>query len=98
MQFAIAFFWAKKPFFVVFIIQYYKIALMENIIEDLAYRGLIEQYSDENKIKELLNTKQTVYCGFDPSAVSMHLGNYVMISLLKRFQMHGHKVVAVVGG
>ncbi|HAS55694.1 MAG TPA: tyrosine--tRNA ligase [Firmicutes bacterium] len=71
---------------------------MENIIEDLAYRGLIEQYSDENKIKELLNTKQTVYCGFDPSAVSMHLGNYVMISLLKRFQMHGHKVVAVVGG
>ena len=71
---------------------------MENILEDLKYRGLIEQYSDEEKIKKLLDSKQTIYCGFDPSAVSMHLGNYVMISLLKRFQLAGHKVVGVVGG
>ena len=71
---------------------------MKNIIEELTYRDLIEQYSDEEKLKEMLSKKQAVYCGFDPSAGSMHLGNYVMISLLKRFQLAGHKVVAVVGG
>ena len=62
------------------------------------YRGLIEQSSDAEGVKKLLETKQAVYCGFDPSASSMHLGNYVMISLLKRFQRAGHKVIAVVGG
>ena len=71
---------------------------MENIIDELNYRGLIAQYSNEEAVKELLSTKQTVYCGFDPSASSMHLGNYVMISLLRRFQKAGHRVVAVVGG
>ena len=71
---------------------------MENIIEDLNYRGLVAQYSNEEAVKELLSTKQTLYCGFDPSASSMHLGNYVMISLLKRFQKAGHRVVALVGG
>ncbi len=71
---------------------------MANIIDELNYRGLIEQYSDEEKVRKLLDTKQTVYCGFDPSAASMHLGNYAMISLLKRFQLAGHKIVAVVGG
>ena len=71
---------------------------MQNIIEELNYRGLIAQYSNEEKVKELLNSKQTFYCGFDPSASSMHLGNYVMISLLKRLQLAGHKVIALVGG
>ena len=71
---------------------------MENIIEDLNYRGLIAQYSDEKAVRDLLSTKQTIYCGFDPSASSMHLGNYVMISLLMRFQKAGHRIVAVVGG
>lgn len=71
---------------------------MENIIDDLNYRGLIEQYSDEGKMRELLSTSQTIYCGFDPSASSMHLGNFVMISLLMRFQKAGHRIIAVVGG
>lgn len=71
---------------------------MQNIIEELNYRGLIAQYSNEEAVRKLLDSKQAVYCGFDPSASSMHLGNYVMISLLKRFQLAGHKVVAVVGG
>lgn len=62
---------------------------MENIIDDLNYRGLIEQYSDEKEVRDLLSTKQTIYCGFDPSAASMHLGNFVMISLLMRFQKAG---------
>ena len=71
---------------------------MENIIDDLNYRGLIEQYSNEEEVRELLSTPQTVYCGFDPSASSMHLGNFVMISLLMRFQKAGHRIVALVGG
>ncbi len=71
---------------------------MENIIDELNARGLIEQYSNEDKVREMLGRKQTIYCGFDPSASSMHLGNYAMISLLKRFQLAGHRIVAVVGG
>ena len=69
-----------------------------DFIDDLNYRGLIEQYSSEEKVRELLKGKTTIYCGFDPSAVSMHLGNYVMISLLKRFQRAGYRVIALVGG
>ena len=72
--------------------------IMKNIIDELNARGLIEQCSNMDKAREMLQTKQTIYCGFDPSAASMHLGNYVMISLLKRFQRAGHKIVAVVGG
>lgn len=71
---------------------------MENIIDDLNYRGLIKDYSNEKEIRELLFTPQTIYCGFDPSAASMHIGNFVMISLLMRFQRAGHRVIAVVGG
>ena len=69
-----------------------------DLLEDLTYRDLIEQFSDKERIAELLKQKVPVYCGFDPSASSMHLGNYVMISLLRRFQMAGHKVIALVGG
>lgn len=69
-----------------------------DLLEDLTYRDLIEQYSDKERIAKLLQEKAPVYCGFDPSASSMHLGNYVMISLLKRFQKAGHKVIALVGG
>ncbi len=71
---------------------------MENIIDDLNYRGLIEQYSNEENIRRLLASPQTIYCGFDPSASSMHLGNFVMISILMRLQRAGHRIIAVVGG
>ncbi len=69
-----------------------------DILEELKYRGLIEQYSSEEEIKKLLKEPTVIYCGFDPSASSLHLGNYVMISLLKRLQLAGHKIIAVVGG
>ena len=69
-----------------------------NIVDELNYRGLIEKYSNEENVRKLLSTKQTIYCGFDPSAASMHVGNYVMISILKRLQMAGHRIIAVVGG
>ena len=60
-----------------------------DILEELKYRGLIEQYSSEEEIKKLLKEPTVIYCGFDPSAISLHLGNYVMISLLKRLQLAG---------
>lgn len=69
-----------------------------NILDELKWRGLIKDFSNEEKIKEFLNNPVTLYCGFDPSASSMHIGNYVMISLLKRFQLAGHKIIALVGG
>lgn len=68
------------------------------LIEELKARGLIAQYSDEEKVKEILDKPTTVYCGFDPSAASMHVGNFVMISLLMRFQRAGHRIIALVGG
>ncbi len=71
---------------------------MRNVLEELEYRGLIKDYSNKEEMKELLSTKQTIYCGFDPSATSMHVGNFVMISLLMRLQQAGHKIIAVVGG
>ncbi|MFA5660140.1 MAG: tyrosine--tRNA ligase [Bacilli bacterium] len=69
-----------------------------NLYEELLYRGLIKDFSNEAKIKEMLNVPQTIYCGFDPSAASMHMGNFVMILTLVRLQRAGHKIIAVVGG
>ena len=71
---------------------------MVNVIDDLNYRGLIKEYSNEENIRKLFETKQTIYCGFDPSASSMHIGNFVMISILMRLQKAGHKIIALVGG
>ena len=71
---------------------------MINIIDDLNYRGLIKEYSNEENVRKLFETKQTIYCGFDPSASSMHIGNFVMISILMRLQKAGHRIIALVGG
>lgn len=71
---------------------------MENIIDELKYRGLIKDFSNEEEVRKLLDKPQTIYCGFDPSASSMHLGNFVMISMLMRLQRAGHRIIAVVGG
>ena len=71
---------------------------MINVIDDLNYRGLIKEYSNEEKVHKLFESKQTIYCGFDPSASSMHIGNFVMISILMRLQRAGHKIIALVGG
>ena len=71
---------------------------MENVIEELKARGLINNFSNEEELIEMFKTPQTIYCGFDPSASSMHIGNFVAISVLMRFLQYGHKVIAVVGG
>ena len=67
------------------------------LLEDLKARGLVEAVTDP-EIEKLLQTPQTVYCGFDPSAASLQAGNLVSIMVLRRFQLAGHKVIALVGG
>lgn len=71
---------------------------MINVYEDFKYRGLIKDFSNEDKIKDMLSRPQVIYCGFDPSASSMHMGNFVMVMTLMRLQRAGHKIIAVVGG
>lgn len=69
-----------------------------NILDDLDRRGLLDNFSDKDRIRELLDTPQTIYCGFDPSAKSLQLGNFILISILQRLQKAGHRVIAVLGG
>ena len=67
------------------------------LFEELAARGLVEA-TTAPEIEKLLETPQTVYCGFDPSAASLQAGNLVSIMMLCRLQLAGHKVIALVGG
>ena len=69
------------------------------IWEELKWRGLIAQSTDEAELRGLLNSKSiTYYCGFDPTAPSLHLGNLVQLLLMRRLQLAGHKPLALVGG
>ncbi|HEX7065213.1 MAG TPA: tyrosine--tRNA ligase [Bacillales bacterium] len=70
-----------------------------NILQDLEFRGLINQVSDQEGLEEKLEKEPvTLYCGFDPTADSLHIGSLVPILTLRRFQEAGHKVIALVGG
>jgi tyrosyl-tRNA synthetase len=70
-----------------------------NLIKQLQERGLIAQVTDENALAErLAQGPLALYCGFDPTADSLHLGHLVPLLCLKRFQLAGHKPVALVGG
>ncbi|WP_417553869.1 MULTISPECIES: tyrosine--tRNA ligase [Gammaproteobacteria] len=68
------------------------------LIDDLQARGLIAQASDLELIQTLLSEPQTVYCGFDPTAGSLHIGHLVPLIMLKRFQDAGHQAIALIGG
>lgn len=69
------------------------------LIQDLQDRGLIAQITDAQALDQLLiNESVTLYCGFDPTADSLHLGHLVPVLILKRFQEAGHKPIALVGG
>ena len=69
------------------------------LIQDLQARGLIAQTTDMQALDDCLATGQvTLYCGFDPTADSLHLGHLVPVLVLKRFQQAGHKPIALVGG
>lgn len=68
------------------------------IINELQSRGLIAQVSGEGELEQHLDQPRTLYCGFDPTADSLHLGHLVPLLVLKRFQEAGHTPVALVGG
>ncbi len=70
-----------------------------NLIQQLQERGLIAQVTDESALAEqLAQGPIALYCGFDPTADSLHLGHLVPLLCLRRFQLAGHKPVALVGG
>lgn len=74
-------------------------AAANNIIKELEARGLIAQMTSEDTLVEHLSSgSRTLYCGFDPTADSLHLGHLVPLLVLKRFQDAGHKPIALVGG
>ncbi|MDG2502699.1 MAG: tyrosine--tRNA ligase [Porticoccaceae bacterium] len=68
------------------------------LTEQLRKRGLIAQVSGDSELEEHLDQSRTLYCGFDPTADSLHLGHLVPLLVLKRFQEAGHKPIALVGG
>lgn len=70
-----------------------------HILDELKQRGLINQVTDEDGLKKHLEENQvSLYCGFDPTADSLHIGHLLPILMLKRFQMAGHRPIALVGG
>jgi len=69
-----------------------------NLIEDLRWRGLLAQSTDEAALLEALKKPTTLYVGFDPTAPSLHAGNLVVLLVLRRFQLAGHNPIALVGG
>ncbi|MFV0316369.1 MAG: tyrosine--tRNA ligase [Microthrixaceae bacterium] len=68
------------------------------LIGDLGERGLIADHTDRDALVERLGSPTVLYCGFDPTADSLHIGNLQSIMLLRRFQLAGHPPVALVGG
>ena len=69
-----------------------------SLIEQLRNRGLVAQISGDAELEEHLNEPRVVYCGFDPTADSLHLGHLVPLLVLKRLQQAGHTPIALVGG
>ncbi|MEE1675288.1 tyrosine--tRNA ligase [Agarivorans aestuarii] len=69
------------------------------LLEDLKARGLVAQCTADEELAEHLSSgARTLYCGFDPTADSLHIGSLVPLLMLKRFQQAGHKPLALVGG
>lgn len=70
-----------------------------DILQDLEFRGLINQQTDEKGLNELLSKESVrLYCGFDPTADSLHIGHMLPVLILRRFQQAGHQPIALVGG
>jgi tyrosyl-tRNA synthetase len=68
------------------------------LVDDLLERGLIAQCSNPEFLRDFLSSRQSLYCGFDPTAGSLHIGHLVPLLMLKRFQDAGHQVIALIGG
>ena len=72
---------------------------MTDIFDELQWRGLVAQSTDEAALRQTLaDGPVTLYCGFDPTAPSLHFGNLVQLVVLRLFQRAGHRVICLVGG
>ena len=72
---------------------------MDDIIEELSWRGLIAVNTDLDELRLALKSgRVTVYCGFDPTAAGLHIGNLVQMLTLRRLQLAGHRPIGLVGG
>ena len=70
----------------------------KKLVMQLERRGLIAQYSGDENLAAHLDVSRTLYCGFDPTADSLHIGSLVPLLMLKRFQEAGHRPIILVGG
>lgn len=71
----------------------------DNIIDELAWRGALNQMTDEEGLRKLTSEKKiSLYCGTDPTGDSLHVGHLIPFMILKRFQLMGHHPVIVIGG
>ena len=71
----------------------------DSLLDELEWRGMVQQVAGRERLTELLAAGQaTVYCGFDPTADSMHIGNLVPLLALARFQRAGHRPIVLIGG
>ena len=72
---------------------------MDDIISELSWRGLNAITTDPDELRQALDSGPvTVYCGFDPTAPGMHIGNLVQLLTLRRLQLAGHRPIGLVGG
>ena len=69
-----------------------------HILDELQWRGLVALSTDEKELRAALSKPITFYCGFDPTAPSLHLGNLVQLLTMRRLQLAGHNPLALVGG
>lgn len=73
--------------------------MMSELLNDLQFRGLVNQITDEEGLSKVLEEEKIkLYAGFDPTADSLHIGHLLPVLTLKRFQLHGHHPIALVGG
>ncbi len=70
---------------------------MQNILDELSWRGLIQDSTDITTLKNHLNSPRTIYVGFDPTSDSLHLGNLLPLISASRFAIFGHKIIIVIG-
>ncbi len=69
-----------------------------HILDELKWRGLVALSTDEQELRAALDGQITYYCGFDPTAPSLHLGNLVQLLTMRRLQLAGHKPLCLIGG
>jgi tyrosyl-tRNA synthetase len=73
-------------------------AVATNVLDTLTERGFVNQVSDMEGLRRATERPITLYCGFDPTSDSLHIGHLVQVMALAHFQRHGHRPIALVGG